>query len=466
MKKKYTKRHRQEMMKFRKISIRIFAVMMLVGGVTGMLFFFRPDRSNVEMRELTKFPKLTLSSVLDGSFFSELSLWYSDTYPMRDVLIAADQKLKTAYGVTSSTMMVGGHKQGDEIPVNVAQNDQESETEQDGQSEQSDEPVQTQDTLADQTQGETETVSAPNSREMEEEIQNQIQQGLYVKNGAAYSVYYFSQSAADTYTQALNHAAKELEGQADVYSILVPNNSGAMLTEDELNGLGGSDQVQAISYYYSLYDGVRPVTTIETLREHNDEYLYFRTDHHWTQLGAYYVYQNFCQEKGIEPHQLSDFSTMTFSPFLGTFYTSLKNGDMAANPDTVEAYVPMGTNDMVFWDTDGTEYQWKVINDVSTWGENSGYYCYIGGDKPLSIIENPQITDGSSCLVLKESYGNCFVPFLVDHYETVYVIDFRYANVNVVDYVKENNIQDLIIMNNITIIASDKVAATIAGLLS
>ena len=62
-----------------------------------------------------------------------------------------------------------------------------------------------------------------------EEIQNQIQQGLYVKNGAAYSVYYFSQSAADTYTQALNHAAKELEGQADVYSILVPNNSGAML---------------------------------------------------------------------------------------------------------------------------------------------------------------------------------------------------------------------------------------------
>ena len=47
----------------------------------------------------------------------------------------------------------------------------------------------------------------------------------------------------------------------------------------------------------------------------------------------------------------------------------------------------------------------------------------------------------------------------------VYVVDFRYANVNVVDYVKENNIQDLIVMNNITIIASDSVASTIAGLL-
>ena len=68
---------------------------------------------------------------------------------------------------------------------------------------------------------------------------------------------------------------------------------------------------------------------------------------------------------------------MTFSPFLGTFYTELKNQDMAENPDTVEAYVPMGTNDMTYWDTDGTEYQWNIIEDVSTWDQSSGYYCYI-----------------------------------------------------------------------------------------
>lgn len=442
-------------MKFRAFSVRIFAGLMLLGGVLGLLFFFRPSTSAVEKRELTKFPKLTLASFLDGSFFSDVSLWYSDTYPMRDALIAADQSLKSAYGITSSTMMVGGHQQGDEIPTETAKADIEEEPEEETAQEETPE-----------TEEEKTPVSAPDSKDMEAEIQNQIQKGLYVKDGAAYSVYYYNQSAAETYTNALNQAAKELEGQADVYSILVPNNSGAMLSEKELNGLGGSDQIQAIAYYHSLYDGVKPVETIETLREHNDEYLYFRTDHHWTQLGAYYVYQNFCEEKGIQAHDLSDFDTMTFSPFLGTFYTELKNQDMAENPDTVEAYVPMGTNDMTYWDTDGTEYQWNIIEDVSTWDKSSGYYCYIGGDKPLSIIENPEIDDGSSCLVLKESYGNCFVPFLVDHYETVYIVDFRYANVNVVDYVKENNIQDLIIMNNITIIGSEKVAATIAGLLT
>ena len=429
---------------------------MLLGCIIGFLFFFRPSTSQVEKRKLTEFPKFTVSSFLDGSFFSQVSLWYSDTFPMRDTLIAADKKVKDLYGVESSTMMVGGHEQGDAIPTlgekkeekTAKKKDKEKETEDKTEKEENKEPV-----------------AAPDSQEMEAEIQNQIQQGLYVKDGAAYSVYYFNQNAAETYTDALNQAAEKLDGIANVYSLLVPSNSGAMLSEKELKGLGGSDQEQAISYYHSLYDKVTPIKTIETLREHKDEYLYFRTDHHWTQLGAYYVYQNFCEEKGFKPHKLSEFEKMTFEPFLGTFYAELQNQDMAKNPDRVDAYVPMGTNDMTYWNTDGSKQEWHVIEDVSTWDKSSGYYCYIGGDKPLSIIENPEIQDGSSCIILKESYGNCFVPFLVDHYQTVYVVDFRYANVNLVDYVKEKKIQDVLIMNNITIIGSDTVANKIAGLL-
>ena len=120
---------------------------------------------------------------------------------------------------------------------------------------------------------------------------------------------------------------------------------------------------------------------------------------------------------------------------------------------------------MTFEDKNGTKYDWKVIRDVSKEGAGSGYYTFIGGDNPMSVIQNPNINDGSSCLVVKESYGNCFVPFLVDHYQTIYVVDFRYSKVNVLDYVKENQIKDLIIMNNIGIINSEKVATTIKGLL-
>lgn len=444
---KITKKQKRSVSIYRALSVRIFAFLMLLGGVVGLLFFCRPDTSEVEKRKLTEFPKPTVATFLNGEFFSDVALWYSDTYPMRDTLIAADQKFESIYGVTPSTMMVGTTKEGDDIP-DVDESAGGSGADK-----------------AEEEKTEIKEISAPDSKAMEAEIQQQIQQNLYVKDGAAYSIYYYSQEAAEIYTSALSSAAAELEGETDVYSILVPNNSGAMLTEQELEDLGGSDQQQAVDYYYSLYDGVKTVDTVRTLREHNDEYLYFRTDHHWTQLAAYYVYQNFCEEKGIEPHDLSDFEKKTFSPFLGTFYQELKNPDMAANPDSVDAYVPMGTNDMVFWDTEGKEVEWSVIEDVSTWNENSKYACYVGGDRPMAVIENPDITDGSSCVVVKESYGNCFIPFLVDHYQTVYIIDFRYANTNVMDFVKENKVQDLILINNITIIASPDVATTIAGLL-
>ncbi len=442
-KQKITKKQKETIFIYRALSVRIFAFIMLLGGIVGIMFFFRPDTSEVEKRKLAEFPKPTLSSFLNGEYFYDLSLWYSDTYPMRDGLIAADQKIESLYGITPSTMMVGSRKISDDIPdIDEAQENSGNEQPQ-----------------------EVEQISAPDSRAMESEIQKQIQQNLYVKDGAAYSLYYYDQTAADIYTSALSKAAGELEGKTNVYSILVPNNSGAMLSDRELEALGGADQEQAIDYYYSLSEGVKTVDTIKTLREHNDEYLYFRTDHHWTQLAAYYVYQNFCEEKGIRPNELSDFQKMTFSPFLGTFYQELQNEDMAANPDFVDAYIPMATNDMTYWETDGSQVNWHVIQDVTGWNKNSLYSCFIGGDKPLVQINNPNLSDGSSCVVVKESYGNSFVPFLVDHYQTVYVIDFRYTKNNVMDFVQEHNVQDLIIINNISIIASENVAATIAGLL-
>lgn len=109
-KEKYTKEQKKIIRKFRGLAVKAFAAVMLIGCVMGFLFFFRPGTSQVEKRKLTEFPKFTVSSFLDGSFFSQVSLWYSDTFPMRDTLIAADKKVKDLYGIESSTMMVGGYE--------------------------------------------------------------------------------------------------------------------------------------------------------------------------------------------------------------------------------------------------------------------------------------------------------------------------------------------------------------------
>ena len=465
MKRKYTKKQRQIIKKYHNLGIILFAGVMLLGAFLGLLFFVRPKTSEKEKRSLAKYPSFTMKTFLNGEYFSDVSTWYSDTYPFRDALVSADQKLKGLYGIESKTMMVGEEKQADEIPDINDNTEAVTETTTAATTE-----AATGDTEAGATTEATtekvREVDPPDSKGMDEEIQNQIQQNLYVKGDAAYSVYYFGKENCTNYVAALNNVAAELKGQTTVYNILVPNNSGVMLSEDELSKLAGSDQEQAIDYYYSIEsDDVKTVDTIKTLRKHNDEYLYFSTDHHWTQLAAYYVYQNFCKVKGIEAHDLSYYDKKEFKNFLGTFYSTLGNSNMEANPDTVDAYVPKGTNDMTFWDTDGKEWNWNVIYDVDSWASSSKYMTFIGGDRPMEVIENPQIKDGSSCVVLKESYGNCFVPFLVDHYQTVYVLDYRYTTVNVLDFVKEKQADDLIIINNITIIGSTSVVDLISGLL-
>lgn len=465
MKRKYTKKQRQIIKKYHNLGIILFAGVMLLGAFLGLLFFARPKTSEKEKRSLAKYPSFTMKTFLNGEYFSDVSTWYSDTYPFRDALVSADQKLKGLYGIEGKTMMVGEEKQADEIPDINDNTEAVTETTTAATTE-----AATEDTEAGATTEATtekvREVDPPDSKGMDEEIQNQIQQNLYVKGDAAYSVYYFGKENCTNYVAALNNVAAELKGQTTVYNILVPNNSGVMLSEDELSKLAGSDQEQAIDYYYSIEsDDVKTVDTIKTLREHNDEYLYFRTDHHWTQLAAYYVYQNFCKVKGIEAHDLTYYDKKEFKNFLGTFYSTLGNSNMEANPDTVDAYVPKGTNDMTFWDTDGKEWNWNVIYDVDSWASSSKYMTFIGGDRPMEVIENPQIKDGSSCVVLKESYGNCFVPFLVDHYQTVYVLDYRYTTVNVLDFVKEKQADDLIIINNITIIGSTSVVDLISGLL-
>ena len=125
-KEKYTKEQKKIIRKFRGLAVKAFAAVMLIGCVMGFLFFFRPSTSQVEKRKLTEFPKFTVSSFLDGSFFSQVSLWYSDTFPMRDTLIAADKKVKDLYGIESSTMMVGGHEQGDAIPAAGAKKEEKT----------------------------------------------------------------------------------------------------------------------------------------------------------------------------------------------------------------------------------------------------------------------------------------------------------------------------------------------------
>ena len=411
--------------------VRAFAALMVAGCVIGLLFFARPTTSDFEKRELTPFPAFTVEGFLDGSFFSDVSLWYADTYPLREPLVKMDRAIDGLFGIQAEEQMIGGNVQADQLPP----------------------AGQTTTTEREQR----EEVDPPTGQAMQEEIQGNIMNGLYVKGNKACSVYYFYEPAVAVYTDALNLCAEKLDGVATVYSVLIPNNSGATLEESELEMLGGTNQKEALAYFHSLMDErVRVVETYDALRAHRDEYIYFNTDHHWTQLGAYYAYVEFCKKKGIEPSDITTWEQHDYAPFLGSFYQELGLQAMADAPDTVHAYVPTGTNSMTYWNEYG-EFEGDIVADATDYGENSKYMCFIYGDQPLNKVENPKVTDGSSALVIKDSYGCAFVPCLVDNYQTLWFMDCRYGTENIPEFVKEHGIQDVIFMNNMTIAGTESV---------
>ena len=86
-----------------------------------------------------------------------------------------------------------------------------------------------------------------------------------------------------------------------------------------------------------MNSSVKTVSIFDTLKSHANEYLYFRTDHHWTQLGAYYAYVEFCNVRGFEPVPLDQFDRKDYTGYLGTFYSNTESSALANNPDTVEA---------------------------------------------------------------------------------------------------------------------------------
>lgn len=423
--------------------ILLFGVTLLVMGLIGLMWFLRPETSTVEKRTLTEFPTLTWSSFWDGSFFSDVDTWYADTYPLREGLISANQTLQGMYGVQGE-QIVGETVVADAIP----------------------EPGATVTPAATTT---PEPSPTPSEEVLEDGTVTELGEmngTIYITNNAGYGLYYFSQSGADSYAATMNQIYENVKDKVNLYVMVAPISAGVMLDQSVLDDMGCSDEGKAIEYVYSqLSEGIHTLNIYDNLKKHNAEYIYFHTDHHWTQLGAYYAYEVFCQEKGFTPYALEDFETMEFENFLGTFYTSSNQSpELAANPDTVVAYVPNSTNTMTMHMQDGQVLGWNVIHDVSEYANTELYAAFVGGDRPLSYTHNENLSDGSAVMVIKDSYGNAFIPWLVDHYEYVYWVDYRYTTNTISQMVEDYGIQDVIYECHIYNATSDGVLDSFAAI--
>ena len=420
-------------------SAKLFFATLAVVFVIGLLIPLRPEKSDEEKRTLTKFPKFTIESFMNGEYLNGISTWYADTFPFRDTLIGMNAGIKSLYGTGDTKIVKNSVQTADEIPVNGENTAEQEKMEQE--------------------------VKAEAQKKLEEKLPDgtiydvpQKAGNVYVVGDRGFNLYYYSATSAEMYAALLDKIQRTIPN-CNVYDLLVPTASGVILDQKVAQGLGASNQQDALRHIAGLIKeknpNVKVVESLDNLLKHNAEYIYFRTDHHWTQTGAYYAYEEFAKMKGIEPVKLSDMDKVDYDGFIGSFYFSGgKPQSMKQNPDLIQAYKSKDTNEINYLDKNQQPVKWQVISDVTTWMAGAKYSTFIGGDNMVSVIDNPNISDGNNVLLIKESYGNSFAPFLIHHYDKVFIVDYRYFykyskyNNNIIQYIADNGIKDVIVLNN------------------
>lgn len=199
----------------------------------------------------------------------------------------------------------------------------------------------------------------------------------------------------------------------------------------------------------TFLDGFAFLDHGDTESKQDDRQLYYRTDHHWTTFGAYLAYRAYSESLGWEPLEEEDFHIRTVTDsFLGSYHTKGQYGGL--RPDAIEVYEPKNpvASEMHIVDTDETK---DSLYDDSYLGKKDKYSYFQGGVHALVTITNEiasEDADLEKLLIVKDSYAHSMLPFLTNHVKEIHMIDIRYYNGNIGDYMEENGIQDALFLFN------------------
>ncbi|MGN1307701.1 MAG: DHHW family protein [Faecousia sp.] len=430
----------------------LFVVLLLTVGVVSLF----------SSNDTAQKPKLTFSGLLNGSYANAQRTYYAEAFPQSESLKNMNTRLNGFYkfsglsGENDVSLIINANGNAADHGASL------------------DNPQPLTPDVPDESSAPSSTSDAPTEPSSTEPTQpsSYVEDGAVIENlGAALlignravEVPYADYDSLEDYSAAVTGIADALGSSVRTFSIAVPNGAEFYTTEEYHSGV--SSQVNMIDYVYEkMGTNVHTVDAYSKLAAHIDEYIYFRTDHHWTQLGAYYAYTAFCEEAGFKAEPLSKFETGEYTNFVGSMYNFLADYPQAQilreDPDTLEYYEPFVEAKARYY-TDATLNEEYIIGVISYVGDSvsNKYLCYLGGDHPVTIIRT-DVEDGPVCLLLKESYGNAFAPWLTSHYSKIIVVDPREFNrdgkpsLDLVSFAKEQGVNDCIVLNYPMMLSSD-----------
>ncbi|MBP5654158.1 MAG: hypothetical protein J6X33_01460 [Clostridiales bacterium] len=247
-------------------------------------------------------------------------------------------------------------------------------------------------------------------------------------------------------TAIQNLSAALAKDNISVKLMLVP--TAPYILKDKLPAFAPNANQHAVIEYAANYR-IDQIDVTDALTQHKDEYIFYKTDHHWTSLGAYYAYAAWRDQRGTPADDLSSWTKETLcNDFRGTTYAKVNYP--FAPFDTIDAYYKKANRKV---DYNEGDYITDSIYERKYLDGSDQYATFFNSNQSTTVAQG----DGEGrLLILKDSYANSFAQFVVDDYEETHMIDMRFYKQSVYTYIKEHGITEVLIMYNIPNFSIDK----------
>lgn len=431
----------------------LFVVLSVFLALTILFNFFPRSRfSELEKRELATFPIFDFDKLRTGQYTKEVSTWFSDSEPYRDRFMTLSLLFKDKLGLPKSETGVKLHGVTVRPMEDLAEVHPEQETAVEDVAPKTDPSLPEPPKDVPQETSEDTNV---------EDIAKLSNNGVIVfgkgENVRAIMAFGGGRNVGSTYAKVANTYQSTFGDGVRVYCMVIPT-AAAFYCPDRAKKYT-APQRPVIDYIHSkLSPEVTVVDVYASLLVHTEEDIYLRTDHHWAPLGAYYAARQLAEVAGVPLPVLETFERKVVKGFVGTMYAFSQDISVKKAPEDFVYHVPLG----IAYETTYVQYlldeNFKVIGEEAPRkgkffhhykdGSSGAYSTFMGGDSKITKVKTS--TDNARRLmILKDSFGNALPGYLFGSFEEVHVIDVRYFTRNMIKYVEENAITDILFANNI-----------------
>ncbi|MEE3314242.1 MAG: DHHW family protein [Treponema sp.] len=268
--------------------------------------------------------------------------------------------------------------------------------------------------------------------------------------------YYIEEYNGLRNTAKIEGAIKRLSEKstgANIRVMLVP--TAVTICDDKLPATAkNADQLADIKRIENDLSGIRAefVDVSDALRNARSEQIFYKLDHHWTTLGAYTAYRVLAKSFGFEPIERNQFEEKIVSTdFKGSFYS--KVNDLLAKPDSIVEFKSQRLSLNVKYPDRKLETDKLTADEYLE--KKDKYSYFLNNQNSFVEVHNENAQSPRTLAVVKDSYANCMISFLAEHFSTIYVFDTRFYRNKVTDFINENNVSDVLFLYNMHTIDTD-----------